>query len=117
MRVSTKRSWIKLYINNYIMGSVRYQLTPAERSVWVDLLCLAGLSPTAGSICDSDNRAYPHSFIANRFNIRTTLLEDTLNKCKEEGRIKEDSGGIHIINWGSYQSEYQRQKPYRDTNI
>jgi hypothetical protein len=117
MRGTGKRSWIKLYINSFLGGSVRYQLTSSERGVWIDLLCLAGISNTPGLISDNDNRAYPHSFLANRFNIPLRLLESTLDKCKEEGRIKEDDQGLHIVNWSNYQSEYQRQKPYRDTNI
>ena len=114
MRTSSKRSWVKVYINSFLGGSVRYQLTPAERSVWVDMLCLAGISGTPGSICDNDNRPHPHKFIAHQCNIRVTLLESALRKCIEDGRITEDEQGIHISNWSAYQSEYQRQKPYRE---
>jgi hypothetical protein len=42
------------------------------------------------------------------------VLESTLLLCIDEGRISEDETGIHITNWTIYQSEYQRQKPYRD---
>ncbi len=110
MRASSKRSWIKVYINGFLGGSVRYQLTPAERSVWIDLLCLAGISGTPGSICDNDNRPRPHKFIAHQCNIRIDLLESTLTRCLEDGRISEDERGIHITNWRDYQSEYQRQQ-------
>jgi len=96
------------------MGSVRWQLTPAERSVWIDLICLAGFGATSGVVADNDGRPYPHSFIANRLNIPQALLESTLKKCKDEGRITEDDTGIHVTHWESYQSEYQRQKPSRD---
>ncbi len=117
MRGDSKRAWVKLHINGMLNGSVRYQLEPAERSVWIDLLCFAGLGVVPGSIGDSDRRPYPHSFLANRFNIPLDLLENTIIKCIDEGRIKEDSHGIHIQNWSSYQSEYQRQKKSRDLNI
>ena len=113
MRGESKRAWVKLHINGMLNGSVRYQLEPAERSVWVDLLCFAGIGTEPGTISDNDLRPYPHSFLANRFNIPIELLEDTLKKCKEEGRIGEDQQGIHIANWADYQSEYQRQKPSR----
>ncbi len=114
MRGETKMSWVKLHISNMLNGSVRYQLEPAERATWVDLLCFAGLGNEPGIISDNDNRPYPHSFLANRFNIPLELLESTLKKCQAEGRIKEDKAGIHITNWKEYQSDYQRQKPYRD---
>ncbi|MCJ7634176.1 phage replisome organizer N-terminal domain-containing protein [Candidatus Bathyarchaeota archaeon] len=114
MRGQSQRRWIKLHVNGFLMGSVRWQLTPAERSVWVDLLCLAGLGVVPGTIADNDSRPYPHSFIANRLNIPQPLLTNTLDKCKEEGRIVEDDTGIHIANWNVYQSEYERQKVFRD---
>ena len=113
MRGESKRAWVKLHINGMLNGSVRYQLEPEERATWVDLLCFAGLGVEPGTISDSDLRPYPHSFLANRFNIPLELLENTLTKCIQEGRISEDDNGIHIDNWSAYQSEYQRQKAYR----
>ena len=110
MRGDSKRAWVKIHINGMLNGSVRYQLEAAERATWVDLLCFAGLGIKPGVISDNDLRPYPHSFLANRFNIPIELLESTLKKCIKEGRISEDGTGIHIGNWKEYQSEYQRQR-------
>jgi len=66
-----------------------------------------------GLITDKDERPYPHPFIAHELHISEELFERTLDKCKEEGRITENDKGIRITNWVVYQSEYQRQKPYR----
>lgn len=113
-RMSWRRTWIKLYPIDCLEGSIRYQLEPDERGVWYDLLNFAALSVMKpGVIADKDGRPYPHQFIASRLNIPVELLERTLIKCKEEGRISEDENGIHITNWQVYQSEYQRQRPYR----
>ena len=114
MRGNSKRAWVKLHINGLLNGSVRYQLEPGERATWIDLLCFAGLGIVPGVISDNDLRPYPHSFLANRFNIPVELLETTLKKCIKEGRIVEDGQGIRITNWSEYQSEYQRQRPYRE---
>ena len=113
-RVPGRKPWIKLYPLDCLEGSIRYQLEPDERGVWYDLLNFAAVCATPGLIADKDQRPYPHSFIANRLNIPLKLLEVTLKKCQEEGRIKENDNGIRITNWAAYQSEYQRQKPYRD---
>jgi len=110
---TTKRRWFKLYPNECINGSIRWQLSPAERGVWYDLLAFSALCSNTGIIADRDNKALPHSFLANRLNIDLELLETTLTKCIEEKRITEDDDGIHITNWERYQSEYDRQKPYR----
>jgi len=109
-----KRTWIKLYPIDCLDGSIRYQLEADERGVWYDLLNFSAICATPGLISDKDERSYPNSFIANRLNITLELFERTLAKCIEEGRIKENSNGIAIVNWEAYQSEYQRQKPYRD---
>lgn len=113
MRSPLRRPWIKLYSIDCLEGSIRYQLEPAERSVWYELLLLSSICAIPGRICDKDERPYPHAFIANRLNISVELLERTLAKCIEEGRIQENAQGIIITNWHAYQSEYQRQKPYR----
>lgn len=113
-RAGTHRRWIKLYPVECLDGSIRYQLEADERGVWYDLLNFSAMCSTPGVICDRDDRPYPHSFIANRLNIALELLERTLDKCKEEGRVSEDGNGIRITNWPIYQSEYDRQKPYRD---
>ena len=113
-RVKGRRLWIKLYPIDCLDGSIRYQLEPDERSVWYDLLNFSALCANPGTIADKDGRPYPHSFIANRLNIGIDLLERSLDKCREEGRIREEDGGIiEITHWNSYQNEYQRQKPYR----
>ena len=111
---STKRRWIKLYPIETLNGSIRYQLSSAERGVWFDLLCFSSLCSNTGDICDRDGKTYPMDYIANRLNIKMALLKSTLQKCVAEGRIVFDDNGIHITNWKLYQSEYDRQKPYRE---
>ena len=112
-RTAGRRTWIKLYPVDCIDGSIRYQLEADERGVWYDLLNFSAICATPGTISDKDGRPFPHTFIANRLNILIDLLESTLQKCIEEGRISENGQGIHITNWAAYQSEYERQKPYR----
>jgi len=110
---TTKRRWIKLYPGECINGSIRYQLTPSERGVWYDLLSLSSLCSNTGDICDRDGKAFPLTYIANRLNIRLPLLKATIEECTNEGRLTQDEHGLHITNWDKYQSEYDRQKPYR----
>jgi len=108
-----RRTYIKLNCYGILHGSINYQLTEAEQGIWVKLLCLAGECLFEGLIADNDKRPLPHAFIAHGLHTSEELLESTLTKCKEEGRITEDGQGIHITNWKAYQSEYERQKPYR----
>lgn len=110
----TKRLYVKMFPIDSFEGSIRWQLDSAERGVWWDFLAFAGICAKDGWICDKDFRPFPHEFLANRFNVPIDLYQRTLDKCKEEGRIQENSKGLLIVNFKLYQSEYQRQKPYRD---
>jgi len=113
MRGQYRRPWLKLWAIECLEGSIRYQLNAAERGTWYDLLALARVCGHSGVIADRDMRPFPHDFIANRLNISLVLLDTTLEKCKAEGRLEENETGIHITHWDIYQSEYERQKPYR----
>lgn len=113
-RAKGKRRWVKMYPQDCLFGSINYQLEPAQRCVWYELIYFSALCSTPGVISDKDNRPYPRSYIANRLNVPLELLEATLAKCIEEGRIQDNNTGLHITNWKAYQSEYQRQKPSRE---
>ena len=114
MRGTKPRAWVKVHVKGWLHGSIRWQLTPAERGVWADLIVLAGECGQEGKICDNDQRPYPRDFIANQLNIPLELLGRTIAKCRHEGRIDDRDDVIVITNWAAYQSEYERQKPYRD---
>jgi hypothetical protein len=108
-----RRRWIKLHTFGILHGSINYQLSIEEQMVWVKLLAFAGDIGREGQISDNDGRPLPPAFVAHQLQVSEELLKSTLEKCKEEGRITEDAYGIHITNWKVYQSEYERQRPYR----
>jgi hypothetical protein len=108
------RKWVKVFCYEMLHGSVSYQLTEGEQAVWVKLLCFAGLCGNEGIIADHDLRPFPHEFICHEIHTDAEVFEATLAKCKEEGRISEDGQGIRITNWAKYQSEYDRQKVFRE---
>lgn len=112
-RGAIRRSWVKVYITGWLHGSIRWQLTAEERSVWCDLICLAGECGKGGKIADNDSGAYPMSYIAGLLNIKEELLEQAVEKCIKDNRITREDGVIVIKNWNTYQSEYERQKRYR----
>ena len=107
------KRWIKLWVHESLEGTIRFDFSPEERAVWYDLLLLAGRCRREGIIAPSEGAAFPHLWIAGTLNISQELLDRTLKKCIETERIKENSNGIEILNWAKYQSEYDRQKPYR----
>lgn len=113
MRGRSRMTWVKIYVTGWLHGSIRWQLSPDERGVWADLIVLAGQCLAGGKICDNDGNAFPREYIANQLNIPLELLDRTLAKCRHEGRIDDRDDVIVLTNWKAYQSEYERQKPYR----
>ena len=111
------RRWVKLWVSESLRGTIRFDLTPSERSVWYDLLALAGDCRQEGLIAPGEHQAYPLRWIAGTLNISTSLLQRTLKKCKTLSRIDVNGSGILILNWNKYQSEYERQKPFRGKKV
>lgn len=114
-RGAWRKSWVKLYITGWLHGSIRWELEPEERSVWADLIALAGQCGKDGAIVDNDDKPLPWPFIAGQLNIPVELLSRTIVKCKRGGRLEDCEGDkLVLTNFKMYQSEYQRQKPYRE---
>ena len=103
----------KFFINSkgWLTGSIRAQLTPAERGVWADLLALANESRFRGVICRAKGIPYTREYLAQYLEIPLELLNTTIYKCvKDENaddprtRIMiDESGCIVITNWDKYQ--------------
>ncbi len=110
-----RRKWIKLWIDECLVGSIREDLTPEERSVWYDSLLIAGRNRPPGCISSNETTAISPGRLASVLNIPTALLARATKKFVESGRITIDGAGIiHIVNWEQYQyTDYDRQKTYR----
>src|SRR5262245_39860578 len=119
---STRRQWVKLWVNEWLDGTTRFKLTQRQRLLWVDLLALAGRSRFPGIIYAGDNAdgsrvGYPLSWLAGVLGFDVTDLHNSLQVLFAHHHIymenKDDAYVIHIINWSKYQSEYLRQRTYR----
>jgi len=109
-----KRTWVKFWVSECLDGSMREQLGADERGVWYDLIILSARCRVPGVISSNESEAMSHRRIAGVLNISEALLERTLSKCQQQGRIAIDEAGlITITNWSKYQSEYQRQQSYK----
>jgi hypothetical protein len=76
---------------------------------------MAGECGHEGEISDNDGKPYPLEYIANHLNVAFELLERTIKKCTTAKRLENKEGVLVILNWAEYQSEYHRQKAYRET--
>jgi hypothetical protein len=108
------RRWVKIWVAECLTGTIRFDFTPEERGVWYDLLLLAGNCRQEGLIAAGQGVPYPDTWIAGTLNIPLELLKGTIKKCIATERIEKNGTGYKIVNWEKYQSEYDRQKPYRE---
>ena len=111
----TSRKWIKVHCDKWLSGTIREE-TPDVRSVWIDLLTLAGGGQYGdiGEIKLSNGIGLTNAQIAEILHISNGLWRKAKQRFLASDRIEiTPKGAIRIINWSVYQSEYQRQKPYR----
>lgn len=116
IRGRPKRDWVKIDCRGILSGSINYQFTLEEQAVWVKMIAYSAVcGGPPGSICDNDGRGMPLAFIAHELHCPLEILESTINKGIDEGRVKSNgTGAIILTNFSVYQfTEYDRQRPYR----
>jgi hypothetical protein len=111
----SRRNWIKLWTHEWLTGTVRWQLTLAQRAMWADLLALAGDSRFPGIVTPGESAGkligYPVSYFAGLFRCTGSSVTEAFVLFEQQNRIKIGEGGeIHIVNWEKYQSEYQEKR-------
>ena len=119
------RSWVKLWINEWLDGTTRYEMSGAQRAFWIDLLALAGRSRSPGIICAGRDG---ERFIGYPLKVFSALdageeidVVATFELFERTGKITVEVTAesptklykISICSWDRYQSEYLRQKSYR----
>ena len=115
------RTWIKIYCDRWLNGSIREE-TPEVRGIWVDLLVLAGSGKygDSGEIKITDRLGYFDKQLAELLQISIQKWVACKKKLIQTERVCIENNNIIVIkNWSKYQSEYDRQKVYRqleDTN-
>lgn len=109
-----KRTWIKLYAHQWLFGTLRDELEPAERSIWADFLAMAGDSNWEGQISFTKTMGYTDFQISGLLKVPLQTLKSAKEKMIKHGKITvTEDNVIEICKWFIYQSEYLRQKPYR----
>ena len=117
--------WIRIWTEETLEGSTFEEMggctkSLAFRGIWFSLITLAGNSSIPGKICFTEKTGYSINQLSDKLKINEKLLEEALNflSGKEINKIEiiknKNELIIKIINWIRYQTEYERQKKYRD---
>jgi hypothetical protein len=123
-----KRSWVKLWVNEWLDGTTRFEMTDAQRAFWIDLLAMAGRSRFPGRICAGQVEGVFIGYPLNKFQALMSEPIDigaTLDLFVKSGKIRltvtQESPTklvmLELVNWDKFQSEYQRQKKYRKRGL
>jgi len=117
--------WIRIWTEETLEGSTFTEMgitlkKLAFRGIWFSLLTLAGNSPIPGKICFTKDTGFTINQISKKLKVDIKLLKEALKflASKRISKIKlfdnDNEIIIEIINWNKYQTEYERQKKYRD---
>jgi hypothetical protein len=103
-------SWIPLWIDPWLFGSTRIELSLEQRSVWVDLLTLAGKD--SGFIRANEGVPYPPEQMAGMLRVPLDVLVKTIDRCLETGKLKQlPDDTLYVASWESYSltPQYRRR--------
>lgn len=112
-----RRKWIKLWCYDWLEGTLRDELEPDERSVWADLLAMAGDSPYPGTICVCPEIGYTPEQLCKKLKISENLYQKSIQKMSisyngDEPKISVNSetNVITINKFRNYQSDWDLRK-------
>ena len=93
--------WIPLWIDKWIFGSTRIELSLEERGIWVDFMALAGKDN--GYIRANETTPYPLEQLAGLLIIPIETLKKAIKKFIETDKIDDKNGIFYIKHWNTYQ--------------
>jgi N-terminal phage replisome organiser (Phage_rep_org_N) len=111
----SRRNWVKLWVNEWLTGTVRFEMSPAQRGMWADLLAMGGASRHPGFIAAGETNGklygYPDDYLCGIFRCTPKFLKETLALFEQQDRVRRSKNRvIEIINWEKYQSEYHQKR-------
>ena len=119
-----RRSWVKLWVNEWLDGTTRFEMSDTQRAFWIDLLAMAGRSRFPGTICAGKTGEKFVGYPLNKFQslmAEPIDVEGTFSLFERTGKIRVEVTAdgppklfkVELVNWSRYQSEYQRLKKYK----
>lgn len=117
--MNEKKRFILLNPDGWLTGTVR-MLTPLRRSIWVDLLAMAGSGRFPGWVAmgyeSGKLQGYPLKKLAEHLDYNRQALRQALELFVKQERIEiTDTRAIRIVNWAKYQfmKAYEPGDTYR----
>jgi hypothetical protein len=111
-----RRNWIKIYPEGFLRRTLYKEMPDiGERYAWIGFLCLAGDNSFDGKISITETMGYTDEQLAGLLDMDLNILKSAKKKMIKYDKISVDSNNvIQILSWKTYQSEYNRQRDYRE---
>ena len=84
--------WFPFWVDKWMFGSMRLEFEPAERALWVDLLCLA--EKDNGYIRANEETPYLTKQLAGLLVYEEEFFDKTIQKFIDKDKIHRDEKGI-----------------------
>lgn len=115
----SRRNWIKIYPEGFLRRTLFMEMPDiGERYAWIGFLCLAGDNGIDGKISITETMGYTDEQLAGLLDMDVDVLKSAKKKMVKYEKISVDKNNvIQILSWNTYQSEYQRQRDYRQERL
>ena len=117
-------SWFKVETEGWLQGSIRMDLSPEQRGIWIDLLALASNTRLRdGTLRFAPGKPMPREWIASTLRVTVELLNSAIEACladtnkhdnKHRIEIWKD-GTIELTNFAMYQAIPEGKKKKIET--
>lgn len=112
------QTWVRIYTEITRDRKIR-RLPPAQRWVWIALLCMAKESPVQGKLLLAENVPVNVDDIVDEAGVDKDDVEAALEAFEKQGMIEYDENGVIVIkNWHKRQyqadSSTERVRRYRE---
>lgn len=113
-----KQKWFKFWGGDYLNDGKIQNLSPAEKCVWITLLCLASISDNRGLVNYYDEDKVMALAGLSPLHDEWNETKGILKKLEKLKMIRVTKSVIHIINFQKRQeaqsSSYERVKRFRE---
>ena len=104
-RPRRKLHWVKLYVDPYLFGTTREELRPDERSVFIDLIALAGQANDGGWIIP------PTEALPRLLKCPPALITRAIARMEMVNKVTVVDGQVRVLNFSAYNHQEWETTP------
>jgi len=118
MKKRTGDDWFPFWIDKWLLGSTRDELTIEQCAVWVDFLALS--YKDEGYIRANEGIPYPIKRLSGLLNRPVKLIQQTIDRCLEPKINKlrlESNGTLYVISHPEYELSKRHKRRLMENNV